>query len=436
VTLEADRVAAATARPVTRLTRRDVARACLAVPARDALAALPSLREQLVTAGNPLSAVFWTAAQETLTAISAGEATNGDVQQWLEATGTEPNSIIGMHVWEDEEERSALQAEMHGLLVAHLEELVEAGEIEPDLLASGNAAARRAYAGTQERWMMATLPDGRVPMDVLLDEKDEEFFAAWDEADAEALSELRAVLAQVGDRPCPGDALREACRDIRLAVALPGGPGPLLAACGGLNPHDLPRDDAELWLTLAAGVVSPQDDLSGADESLDRPGDDEVLDELGDDEVLDGLGDDVVLDEAADTDFAELGEDAEFMAAIFALDHFDWLAATSALARGGPGTPASESDLSRYVREYDTADTADTPDTGEQNGAGSADENLNEDDPWDPDEAEDQEAAEELFGHVVPLWQALGAIDDDARLTPLGWWGLPEGLQRAWAPRG
>jgi len=27
----------------------------------------------------------------------------------------------------------------------------------------------------------------------------------------------------------------------------------------------------------------------------------------------------------------------------------------------------------------------------------------------------------------------LGALDDQGRLTALGWWGLPEALPRAWA---
>ena len=34
------------------------------------------------------------------------------------------------------------------------------------------------------------------------------------------------------------------------------------------------------------------------------------------------------------------------------------------------------------------------------------------------------------------LWQVLGAIDQDERLTPLGWWGLPEAMLRLWAPSG
>ena len=41
---------------------------------------------------------------------------------------------------------------------------------------------------------------------------------------------------------------------------------------------------------------------------------------------------------------------------------------------------------------------------------------------------------EGLFLPVTSLWQVLGAIDEDERLTPLGWWGLPEAMLRVWAP--
>jgi hypothetical protein len=43
---------------------------------------------------------------------------------------------------------------------------------------------------------------------------------------------------------------------------------------------------------------------------------------------------------------------------------------------------------------------------------------------------------ESLFLPVTSLWQVLGAIDDDERLTALGWWGLPEAMLRVWAPSG
>jgi hypothetical protein len=41
-----------------------------------------------------------------------------------------------------------------------------------------------------------------------------------------------------------------------------------------------------------------------------------------------------------------------------------------------------------------------------------------------------------LFLPVASLWQVLGAVDDDERLTALGWWGLPEAMFRVWTPSG
>jgi hypothetical protein len=359
------------------LTRRDVARALLGTPAADALASLPGLRRQLLAAGNPLSAAFWDGAAATMQAVADGSATIGDVQNWLEATGTEPSRMIGLHVWDDEDERSPLQADMHNLLVAHLEELLAAGVTDPDRLAAGDAAALQEYRRQQEEWMMSPLPDGRVPMWAVSDEMDDQFLAEWDAAEAEALDELQAALGELPDRPLPETDLREACDRVRAALKQPGWPGGLLAACGGLDSRSLPRDDADLWLTLAAGIVSPQDDLEDDDDGGDEP---------------DGPDD--------------LTEDDQAMLALCALDHNDWLAAVSALARGGPGTPATEHDLARHVSEYD------------------------------PDDIDDQaDAAAAMFGHAVRLWQVLGAVDDAGRLTPLGWWGIPEALQRAWAPR-
>jgi hypothetical protein len=375
VALDAQRIAALADRPVEALTRRDVARGLLAVPAVDALAALPVLRRQLLAAGNRLSAAFWDSAAATMQEVADGSATVGDVQDWLEATGTEPSPVVGLHVWDDEDERSPLQAEMYGLLVAHLEDLLATGAIDPDRLAAGDAAVLREHRRLQEEWMMSQLPDGRVPMWAVSDEEDDKFLAEWDAAEAEALADLRAVLAEIPDRPLPETDLRRACDRIRAAMKEPGWPGELLAACGGLDSRSLPRDDAELWLTLAAGIVTPQNDLTDDDDGENEPG-------------------------------GELTEDEEALVALCALDHNDWLAGMSALARGGPGTPASEDDLGRYVSEYD------------------------------PDDIDDQaDAAAGMFLHAVGLWRVLGAVDDADRLTPLGWWGLPEALQRAWAPR-
>ena len=146
---------------------------------------------------------------------------------------------------------------MHTRLVSHLEEQLAAGEIDPDLLAAADPAACQAYIELQERWMTSALPDGRVPMDVLLDEKDEEFLAEWDAADAEALAAIQALLDRVGDRPLPHEDLRQASARLRGEIARPGWPGKLLIECSGMRAKDLPADDAELWLRLAAGVASP-----------------------------------------------------------------------------------------------------------------------------------------------------------------------------------
>jgi hypothetical protein len=395
VNLDADRVADLAARPLSDLTRRDVALALLTVPADDALASLPGLRRGMLAAGNPLSAVFWSSAETVLHKIEDGTATVGDVRTWLEATGTEPNGIIGLHVWDEQTERSQLAAEMHTRLVSHLEEQLAAGEIDPDLLAVADPAACQDYIAVQERWMTSALPDGRVPMDALLDEKDEEFTAEWDAADAEALAIVQALLEQVGERPLPSQDLQQACARLRADIAKAGWPGELLVECGGMRARDLPADDAELWLRLAAGVASPV----GSDDWLNRPA-------------------------LADSD--EPGETDNAVAAICAIDHFDWLAVTTALATGGPGTSASAADLAGYVRDYD-------PDDGED--LADADGEVYDFGGFEDDDGEfDELGMESLFLPVTTLWQVLGAIDDEDCLTPLGWWGLPEAMRRVWAP--
>jgi hypothetical protein len=397
VNLDADRVAELAARPLSELTRRDVALALLTVPSADALGSLPGIRRGMLAAGNPLSAVFWSSAEAILHKINDSDATVGDVRTWLEATGTEPNGIIGLHVWDDQSERSQLAAEMHTRLVSHLEDQLAAGEIDPDLLSAADPVACRAYIALQERWMTSPLPDGRVPMDVLLDEKDEEFLAEWDAADAEALAAVGELLDQVGDRPLPAEELRAASARLREHIARSGWPGELLIECGGMRAADLPADDAELWLRLAAGVASPE----GLDEWAAEP------------DQADG----------------ELSETDSAVAAICAIDHFDWLAVITALAVGGPGTSASAADLALYVRDYD-------PD-----GAEGAQDDDEEDDDYDLGDLDedgefDELGMEGLFLPVTSLWQVLGAIDDEDCLTPLGWWGLPEAMRRVWAPSG
>ncbi len=342
-----------------------MARLLLGLPAVEALSAMPALRRELLAARNPFSAMFWEAAESVLGRIAHGTATVGEVHGWLEATGTEPTAIIGLHVWEDEPARTPLAQELHALLVTHLEERLSAGDIDPDRLLAGDPALTQEYRALQERWMTSPLPDGRVPMTELLDEADEDFFTEWDAAEEAASAELRELLAELGERPRPDAELQAACRALRTAIKRGGWPADLLSASGGVDPSNLPSDDAELWLTLAAGVVNPVNEPPGG--------------------------------------YLEEGF------SVTALDHEEWLETVAALARGGPGTDASAEDLARFA-------------------AGS-------DDDEDLDEDGDLDVLAGWFMPVVELWRMLGALDDRERLTPLGWWGIPEALLQAWRPR-
>jgi hypothetical protein len=374
--LDAQAIAASAGRPVAALTRRDVARALLGTRAAEAAATLPDIRRQLIAAGNPLSATFWDGAAVTLQKIADESATVGDVQNWLEATGTEPAAVLGMLVWDEVAERSPLQTEIYDLLVAHLEYLLAAGQVDPDALASGDTVARQEHLRLQETWVMAPLPDGRVPIWTVLDEVDEEFLTEWAEAQADALAELRENLSDLPSRSVPQAELQTVCAHVRRVLQRSAWPRDLLAACGGVRPGALPADDAELWLRLAAGIVAPEDELPPKQKGRTATGE------------------------------YDLTEDEESMVALCALDHYDWLAVATALASGGPGTPASADHLARFVSEYD------------------------------PDDVDDQaDAAAGMFLSAVALWQVLGAVDDEGLLTELGWWGIPEAVQRAWEPQ-
>ena len=427
--LHADRVSEIAHRPVADLRRRDVAIALLSVPAEDAIASLPAIRRGLLAAGNPLSAPFWESAEAILHKIDERAATFGDVHGWLEATGTEPTGIIGLHVWEEPSARSPLQEEMHARLVGYLEERLAVGEVDPDRLATGDTAARQEYLALQERWMTTPLTDGRVPMTVLLDEQDEAFLADWAAADAEARTALQSVLDRVGDRSLPAADLRAAAARLRADIVRPGWPGQMLVSFSGRTAHELPTDDAELWLTLATSVASPQGSpLSEEDSEFAR-----AMEWAEDEDLKFGA------------DPGESGPDGEpdelsaAIAAVCALDHFDWLAVMSALVNGGPGTPAAAADLARYVRDFDPDEVIGLELAADADAApadADADEEFDDeefdDDFEDYDDDFDELSIEGLFLHVTAMWSVLGAIDSDDRLTPLGWWGLPEAMRRAW----
>lgn len=378
-----DYVCAHAGRPASDVTRRDVARALLAVPSGVALVALPDLRRAMMSAGNPLSIAFWDSAKATLGSIETGVATVGDVQRWVESTGTEPILMTPSYfVWPEEDERGPVAAEMFGRMVAYLEERVTAGEIDPDALAAGDQEARSAYEELQERWLSTPLPDARVPGFAVSDEQDEELFSVWDEEEAFALSELQRIMAELPKQPeAPLQELETASVRLRALLALPGYPATVLRACAGYDERPMPGDDVELWLAVVAGVAGPISDLS---ENMD------------------------VLEEFADLD-GELSEEDMALANLCAIQHADWLAGVAALVRLGPGVLASPERMARFIAESEDIDI-------------------------DVQDDEDLGATESLFGSVVSLWRHLGIVNEDEVLTPLGWWGLPKALERAWSP--
>lgn len=99
--------------------------------------------------------------------------------------------------------------------------------------------------------------------------------------------------------------------------------------------------------------------------------------------------------------------DADRESAWAALEPADWTGAVVELVRRGVGQPAGAETILGLVVACPEVDNEDLTD-------------------------EDEEILLAGFATVVELWQALGAVDDDERLTALGQWGLPEALQLAW----
>lgn len=380
-------VCASAGRPASALTRRDVALVLLARPAAEVLAELPVLRRELMTAGNPLSGAFWASAEPVLSSIRAGTATQGDVLGWLEATGTEPIRLMPdeLFVWPEDNERGPVAAELHGLLVTHLEALVAQGTIDPDRLVTGDPDALASYRQIQADWLRSPLPDGRVPGFAVADEEDAEFLQAWEDAESDARQILSELLDDVGPRHFPEAELQAACARLRDQLGSDDPWHRLLRATAGVEPTSLPDDDRELWLALAAGVPAPQD------------------------EPPDGVLDD------------------EVQMAWTMLEHSSWIAAAVVLARSGPGTVVDADALSQDAAAFDFEAIDDELD-------------IDEDDEWFSEDAEslDNDALQLSLGlfTAVRLWQVLGAIDGDGRLTELGWWGVPESLLHAWQPSG
>ncbi|MGH8899683.1 MAG: IS1096 element passenger TnpR family protein [Egibacteraceae bacterium] len=99
--------------------------------------------------------------------------------------------------------------------------------------------------------------------------------------------------------------------------------------------------------------------------------------------------------------------DDELEASWYSLELADWAGAVIGLVRGGVGHSAEPEELIRLVETCPEVEAEEA----------------------DPD---DNVILTIAFETVVSLWEALGAVDRDRRLTELGRWGLPEALRLAW----
>lgn len=200
-------------------------------------------------------------------------------------------------------------------------------------------------------------------MDDLDPDELDEFIAAWDEVDREAVGLLCAAL--VGHRGLPPPAVELAAAAARIRAEIDAGLFPLswVHSAAGLERDALPDDDVELMLRCAAATVSPREET--------------------------GLG-------------------IEEEAALLSLEHADWLAATIVTVRGGAGREASGEGLADAVSHCPEVPLEADLDIGEE---------LH---------------LEAAFSTAVLAWLALGLVDRDERLTPLGGWTLPRALAQAW----
>lgn len=183
----------------------------------------------------------------------------------------------------------------------------------------------------------------------------------WTEPDPSSWAVVGEALADA-HRPRDDAGLATVASELRRHEDYDEWPYDVLWAAAGLDDDDLPDDDEELWLALAAGVVAPR----GA-----------------------------------------LPLDAQAEGAWAALEPADWAGAVIELVRAGPGQPADPETLLSLI--------AACPEIEE--------EELT---------PEDEETLVAGLGTVCELWTALGAIDAQGALTPLGRWGLPESLRVAW----
>ncbi|MFN2539002.1 MAG: hypothetical protein ABR549_12775 [Mycobacteriales bacterium] len=191
-------------------------------------------------------------------------------------------------------------------------------------------------------------------------EDDELFLADWDAAESSAVQLLRQALPGALGAAAPELELRRTAAAIRKGAGESRWPYPHIAGAAAWTGSP-PSNDKQCCVEAAGALIGMHEDS--------------------------GLSD----DEAA---------------TIMAMEHADWLGAVIGLVRGGPGTPATPSDLVAFINDCPEVDGMVDPD--------------------------DSTILEGAFDSVLYSWEAAGVVDDNRRLTMLGCWLLPRALAWAW----
>lgn len=191
----------------------------------------------------------------------------------------------------------------------------------------------------------------------------DDFIAAWEQVDREAVEVLCDALGGHQGLPPPATELVTAAARIREEMRADLYPLSWVRSAAGLERESLPDGDAELLLRCASATISLRE---------------------------------------------ETGLEIEEEASLLSLEHGDWLAAVIVTAREGAGCEASAEALADGVSHCPEVPLETELDI---------DEELH---------------LEASFSTAVLAWAALGLIDRDERLTPLGAWALPRALARAW----
>lgn len=196
---------------------------------------------------------------------------------------------------------------------------------------------------------------------------------AWDAAERYAVALLREALPQARDVPVPAGELTAAAARFRSAA----------------------RKRPYRQLGRAAWGSRQLSATAGADRWLDAAG-------------------------AMATMQRHVGVDSPALEPVTLLRPADWAGAVIGLVRAGVNTTITAEDLVRYARQC--------PETM------SAAEPGDEDAAYDPftGGGVDDESLARGFEVALLSWEAIGAVNELRWLTPLGWWGLPRALARAW----